>query len=200
MTQYSPGNTAGVAYFDQEWLVGAVEIFYSHAPEPVTQNFALDEDFYTTMLAAAAPGGIVIPYGYVVGISASGNVVAAVYNDPTVPLLGVVAAPVINDSQNAYATRDPAGADSVLNNDIELPVFVQGYFSIAGCTFPATFTDAAHKLAANKYSGGRNILFGRPAYDGIVSNPTVDLTTPPVGLSGSWDDSGVWTDSGAWHD
>lgn len=206
MTQLSPSNQAGVAYFEQEWFVGQVDIFFSNSPAPVTQDVVMDHDFYVAMLAAAVSAGspIVLPYGYVVGIdTGSGDAVAAVYNDAEFPLYGVVAAPLLNDAANDfYNGYDPANADGFgedSDNYIKISVFTRGYFDIAGLTFPAGFTDAAHKLAANKYTlPGANILLGRKAYDGIIANPQPDLIVTPVGLDGTWNDAGVWTDSGAW--
>lgn len=179
MTQFSPGNTAGAASFDQEWYLGQLDIFYSQDPHPVTQDFQVDPTFLAAMKSAATTAGsnVAIPYGFVVGINSAGKIAAATYGSggTPLPLLGVMGAPVMNDFMEDLDDVDPVGVDPFAG----APVFIQGYFDIDGLTFPAAFTDDAHKFAAARQTGGVRqgsvLLFGKKAYSGIIADPQPDL-------------------------
>lgn len=176
---YIPFGAAGAASFNQDWYVGASDLFFGPNPEPVTQNFPIDATFLAAMVSAASSAGsdVVIPLGYAVGINSSNALVAATVGSGSghVALLGITAAPVLAAGADT-GTADPSGADYSGGG---MPVFIQGYFDIDAVTWPAAFTTDTLKLAAARQNDGVRIgsvlLFDKKLYRGIIANPQPSL-------------------------
>lgn len=163
--QTIPYGNAGMARLVNDAFLIAPELFFQENPAPATRVFTFNAAQFATMLAAAsapiaAGNDVVVPNFTVLGWDSGSSSVKLCLENASLPLVGVLAAPI--------------SADQGTTTPILVPVFVSGFFNIDALNWDATFTTDVEKLAAGDGGDFPNsqILFGKQKYAGIVTNPT----------------------------